>query len=253
MVPSFHITSVNLTADLRTASADLGACDFGERDDAQLFAMLEIFRQLDPLQNHAAEPHLVIEAPTGKFVVRTGQGRLFLYNARAINEPYVELDSSTILRELTKHEPAPEEAAAVAATEAARRTPHRGIAVAILVAGLLLNGYTLYSVFYIDDVNARPPVKLVTDEKQLAALRLSAVGRYATGPAPGDRIIEVAADGKVRFFERTAGGERSDTDDTYRFGRHDSQLCLTTRDSGVIDVLNIDTLVYYRDTYRRLR
>lgn len=253
MVPKFNITTVNLTADLRTARADLGACDFGERDDAQLFAMLEIFRQINPVENHDAEPQIIIDAPAGKFLVRTGQGKLFLYNARDTTEPYVELDSSAIVRELTRGHAAGETSAAAAEVAAATRTPHKGIAISILVAGLLLNGYTLYSVFYIDDVNAKPPITLVTDEKQLTALQNSAAGRYATGNDPGDRIIDIAADGHVRFFKRTDNGKRPDGDDTYRIGRHDSQLCLTTRDSGVIDVQNIDTIVYYRDTYRRLR
>ena len=252
MVPKFNLTTVNLTADLRTARADLGACDFGERDDAQVFAMLEIFRQIDPVQNHAAEPQIVIESPNGKFLVRTGQGKLYLYNARDTTEPYVELNSSEILREILRPPPSSEEAAGAASAAAARRTPHKGIAISILAAGLLLNGYTLYSVFYIDDINEKPAIKLVTDNKEASSLQSAVAGRYATGSDPGDRAIDVGADGRVRFLKRVAGGEKPDGDDTYRVGRHDSQLCLTTRDSGVIDIQNSDTIVYYRDTYRRV-
>ncbi len=253
MVPKFNLTTINLTADLRTARADLGACDFGERDDAQLFAMLEIFRQIDPVQNHAAEPQIVIEAPTGKFLVRTGQGKLYLYNARDTTEPYVELNSSAILREISLPHADSDEAAAAEDAAAAKRTPHRGIAISILIAGLLLNGYTLYSVFYIDDVNEKPAVKLVTDDKELTTLQAAVAGHYATGSEPGDRAIDIGADGRVRFLKRIATGERADGDDTYRVGRHDSQLCLSTRDSGVIDVQNAETVVYYRDTYRRVK
>jgi hypothetical protein len=33
-------------------------------------------------------------------------------------------------------------------------------------------------------------------------------------------------------------------------GRHDGLLCMTTSESGVIDLVG-DTLVYYRDVYQR--
>jgi len=247
----FNVTTHNLSPDLRTAQADVGACDFGELDDAQLISLLEIFREIDPIQNHDAEPHVAIQTSAGKFLVRTGQGKLFLYDARDSTLPYVELDAAAIARELGSRRAVPD--ASAPEPDAAPPAPHHGIAITILIAGLLLNGYTLYSVFYIDDVNEKPAIALVTDPKELVALQHSVVGRYATGAEPGDRAIDIAADGRVHFFKILASGERPDSNDTYRIGRHDSQLCLATRDSGVIDVTNIETIVYYRDTYRRVR
>ena len=250
MVPKFNLTTINLTADLRTARADLGACDFGERDDAQLFAMLEIFRQIDPVQNHAAEPQIVIEAPTGKFLVRTGQGKLYLYNARDTTEPYAELTPEEIVAELER----PAAAAPAAPADAAPippPAPHRGIAFTILIAGLALNGYTLYSAFYSESVNQKAPIVLLTEADGLGAHQREAVGIYATGTQPGDRVIVVGADGHVQFSEIGSAKSINNGTDTYRLGRHDQTLCLSTTDSGVIDLLNIDTVVYYRDTYKR--
>lgn len=251
----FHVNTQNLTPDLRTAAPNLGTCDFGDLTPDQLLAMMENLVLIDPAQNQEADPHLVVECPAGKFRIRTAQGKLLLYDARNAAQAYVELPADAILREL-------QSAGAPTAPAAADdddlpppppKTPHNGIAITILVAGLLLNGYTLYSVFYIDDVNQKPPIALVTDPTELTALTQSAAGRYATGNNPGDRVIVISTDGRVRFFKVTLAGERLESDDTYRIGRHDGRLCLTMPDSGVIDIGNIDTLVYYRDTYRRTK
>jgi hypothetical protein len=37
----------------------------------------------------------------------------------------------------------------------------------MLVVGLALNGYILYSVFYVESVNKKPEVKLLTDADEL--------------------------------------------------------------------------------------
>ncbi len=251
----FHVTTLNLTPDLRTAAANAGTCDFGELDAEQLIALLENFREIDPVQNHENEPQVIIEAPAGKFRIRTGQGKLFLYHARDAAKAYTELDAPGIVRELGQSAPdmAPDESTGSESAAPAPKTPHHGIAITILVAGLLLNGYTLYSVFYIDDVNKKPAIELVTNPAELAALQNSVAGRYATGNTPGDRAIVVGADGRVRFFKITTAGERMDSDDSYRIGHRESKVCLTMPDSGYIDVLNIETIVYYRDLYRRTK
>ena len=67
-----------------------------------------------------------------------------------------------------------------------------------------------------------------------------------------DSVIEITAGGQVRFYEIGAKGPINDTKDTYRIGRHDGVLCLSTVDSGVVDVVG-DTIVYYKDIYQRRR
>lgn len=127
----------------------------------------------------------------------------------------------------------------------------RAIAAAILAAALGLNGYTLYSVFHTERVEERPAVVLVTDATEAAARQREIAGTYATGTRPGDRMIVVHADGRVDFSEvGTKGGINANTD-TYQLGRHGTKFRLSTPDNGVINVLNLETLVYYRDTYRR--
>lgn len=248
----FNVTVINLTTDLRTARPDLGAHCLGTFDAAQLEAALETFRAIDPVQNLDAEPQVVVESRCGKYLVRTGQGKLFLYDARDSSIPYVELEPAQMVAALARSPTASDRSADP--TTPVRTSPHLAVGVTILAAGLLLSGYTVYSTFYVDDVNRLPPIQLVTDERELAGLRLSVVGHYVTGREPGDRGIVVTADGSVHFTKIVAGGERTDADDTYRIGRgSDGSVCLATTGSGVIDVRNIDTMVYYRDTYRRAR
>lgn len=249
----FTVSTVNLTPDLRTAQSDLGTCDFGQLDAGQLIILLQRFRDIDPVQNLEADPHVVVGGPAGKFIVRTNNRQLFLYSAYDTSQPAVELDAAAIADAAQFH-PRPLEVSPSASPEEAaprRRRARNGAAVAILAAGLLLNGYTVYSFFYIDDINRPPPVQLLTRESEIAAHRQAVAGRYFTGRTEGDRIIEIDPAGHVRFLRLTATGERLETTDTSRIGRLDTKLCLVTSDNGVIEILNIDALVYYRDTYRR--
>jgi len=132
-----------------------------------------------------------------------------------------------------------------------RPAPRRALAATLLAAGLGLNGYTLYSAFQSEPVEGRPAIVLVADQSEAAARCREIAGTYATGNRPGDRVIVVRENGRVEFSEvGPAGGINADAD-TYKLGRHGAKFCLSTQDSGVVDVTNLETLVYYRDTYRR--
>ncbi len=250
----FLVTTVNLAPDTRRAAADQGTTDLGELSPDEFAALLERLRTIDPVQNHECDPHVIVVARAGKFVVRTSQGRLLLYNARDNTIPYAELSPGEIVAHLDRSiSTATPFSAPAAVPPAPVSTPSRGIAVAILVAGLALNGYTLYSVFYTESVNQPPAVTLLTDATERAARLHDAVGTFATGNQPGDRAIEITADGRIRFIELGNHSPTGDTTDTFRIGRHDHKLCLATAESGVVDVLNIDSLVYFRDTYHRTK
>jgi hypothetical protein len=246
----FKVTTVNLSTDATTAGPTYGENHSGDLSATQLMSLLERFRAIPAMQNAEADPHLLIAASAGRFLVRTGQGKLLLYNARDTTEPYVELTADQIVAQLERvptGAPFAEETPPPVAP-----APHRGIAAAILIAGLALNGYTLYSAFYSESVNQKTVITLLTEPAELAARQHDVVGNYATGAQPGDRVIVVGADGRVTFSViGDARSSSSNSDDTYRLGRRETKLCLATVESGVIDILNIDTLVYYRDTYKR--
>lgn len=248
----FDVTLINLQPDLAAAVPDLGAHHVGEIEEPRLLALLNRFRRVNPIENHDAEPQIVIRTGAGKFLVRTRHEKLFLYDSRDSTIPYLELAAEEILAELKGRTPttdAPTENTA----PVRKKTPHRAIALSILVAGLLLNAYTVYSVFQAESINQKPEVGVIADATELSALQQSVAGKYATGEAIGDRVIAIEANGRVSFFKITSSGRRLDFEDQYRIGRHNSILSLVTHHSGVVEILNIDSLTYCRDAYRRAR
>jgi hypothetical protein len=252
----YQVSTVNLSPDVSRADVAYGSAGLGELSAEALAALLDRFRHIDAVENHEADPHLVLEGPGGKFHVRTGQGRLFIYNARATTlEPYAELAAHEIVEVLERREAAAASAAPEEPLSApgAGVAPHRGIAIAILLAGVGLNAYTLYSVFYSETVTEKPAITLVADATEAGSRQQELAGRYATGDRAGDRVITIQRDGRVQFSEIGTSGGIGENADTYKLGKHGPRLCLATPNSGVIDVLNLETLVYYRDTYRRAR
>jgi hypothetical protein len=252
----FTVTSVNLSSDTTTASVEFEPTELGTLSAEEFTALLERFSLLNPRQNFEADPHLIVTAAAGKFIVRTGQGKLFLYNARDTTEPYSELSVPEIVAQLDRQLTSPpfpgaEASATAGAADGAKPAPHYGIAFAILLAGIALNGYTLYSFFYTQSVNEPPAVVLLTEATEISERGREIIGSFATGNMPGDRVITISADGKIAFFELGTKDSRGNNTDTYKLGRHEKRLCLLTAESGVVDITNPDTLVYYRDTYRR--
>ena len=68
----------------------------------------------------------------------------------------------------------------------------------------------------------------------------------------GDRHLLISANG---FIELAEFGPRQRLDsggDTFRIGRRDRETCLVTSRSGIITVVDSNTLRYFGDTYRRL-
>jgi hypothetical protein len=245
----YRVTSSHLGPDARRTRAGTENLDRGEMSEAELTALLDAFVDIDPADNEEHDPHIVVVGRSAKLIVRTSRGRLQVYDVRDHAAPAVEMTVPAIFQRLDKvvettspfaveeHQPPP-------------TAPHRGIAFAMLIVGLALNGYILYSVFYVESVNKKIEVKLLTDATEIKAKEDALGGVYATGSKTGDRVIEVDALGQVRFYEIGSSGPINDSKDTYRVGRHDGALCLTTEDSGVIDLVG-ETLVYYRDVYQR--
>jgi hypothetical protein len=224
--------------------------DRGEMTPADLTVLLDAFAEIDPAENEEQDPHVTVGGRGAKLIIRTSRGRLQVYDVRDHAAPAVEMTVAGILARLDRVEsnaPFPGDPEQPPPT-----APHRGIAIAMLALGLVLNGYILYSVFYVESVNKKVEVKLLTDADEVKAKEAAVAGSYATGSKVGDRVIEVDASGRVRFYEIGAKGPINDSKDSYRVGRHDGLLCLTTVESGVVDLVG-DTLVYYKDVYQRRR
>lgn len=251
----FNVTLVHLSPDLRTASERASPSSLGGISAGELLELLERFRALDPVQNAEAEPQVAIVSPAGKHFVRTEHGKLFLYEARDSSIPYRELTAAGILEVLAAPvQPGGASTPAVPESAPPPRSParRRALAFALLAGCVLLNAYTFLIATRHPAVNGRPLVQLITDASELNAQRLATTGRYATGNTPGDRRIEIRADGRVQLARVTASGARILGEDTYRIGRSGSgAVCLVTPRHGVIEIRNIDTIVYYNDVYRR--
>jgi hypothetical protein len=129
----------------------------------------------------------------------------------------------------------------------------RALAPALLLSGLGLAGYAFVAASRVESVHEPVATTALTDSKEIAAQRQAAAGTYLTGNKPGDRSIVVAADGGVTFSELGATATIDRGTDTSTLGRREKKLYLVTAHSGVIEIVNIETLVYYRDTYRRPR
>jgi hypothetical protein len=248
----YRVTSTHLGPDARRTRTADDELDRGEMSVEELTLLFDSFVEIDAADNEEHDPYVSITGRGAKLIVRTSRGRLQVYDARDHAAPAVEMTVPAIFQRLDKGSyetnspfPSPDGPQQLPPT-----APHRGIALAMLVVGLALNGYILYSVFYVESVNKKVEVKLVLDPDEIKAKVAAVAGVYATGGRTGDRVIEVDSAGGVRFYEIGQKGPINDSKDTYQVGRHEAYLCLSTRDNGVIDLVG-DTLVYYRDVYSR--
>jgi hypothetical protein len=248
----YRVSTTHLGPDGRRASDANESVDRGDMSAAEFTTLLDAFCEIDPVENEEYDPSIVAAGRGAKLIVRTSRGRLQVYDIRDHSAPAVETTVAGLLERLDRMPETRSPFGELEPEQPAPTAPHRGIAFAMLVVGLALNGYILYSVFYVESVNKKPEVTLITDADEMKTREAAVAGVYATGNRTGDRIIEVVASGQVRFYEIGAKGPINDTRDTYRFGRHDGLLCLSTAESGVVDLVG-DTLVYYRDVYQRRR
>ena len=128
------------------------------------------------------------------------------------------------------------------------------VGVVLMATGLTLVVTTISSAFRIDDVNQSPPLTLLADPAEMIQQEQALAGTFATGDDEGDRAIVIDVGGKIRLQELgPRGAVQLETAGTYRLGRRDRKLYLAIANGGQIEATNRDTLVYYRDTYRRTR
>jgi len=247
----YRVTTSHLGPDARRIRMGAEDIDRGEISASDLTVLLDGFMEIDPSDNEEHDPHITVSGRGAKLIIRTSRGRLQVYDVRDHAAPAVVMTVAEVLQRLDRvFESAPPHSKGDG--QPAPTAPHRGIAFAMLVVGLALNGYILYSVFYVESVNKKPEVTLISDADELKTRQASVVGIYATGSKTGDRVIEVDSTGHVRFYENGLKGPINDSKDTYQIGRHDGTICLSTVESGVVDLVG-DTLVYYKDVYQKRR
>lgn len=124
-------------------------------------------------------------------------------------------------------------------------------ALIVFLAALALNLHTAWSALHPASKSggfALPPVA----EPDLGARRFDLPGTYRTGPAPTDRAIIVETGNRVRFAE--VGTKHSPTvQESYHLARREKTLYLATAAGDLIELVDIDTLRFEGDFYRRAK
>lgn len=250
------VSTTHLSPDCASADAQHGTRDLGQLAPEAFAALLEKFCAIDALQNHEHEPLLTVQSPADKFFIRTGGGKLYLYNARDTTQPYAELTIFGILEALgvapPPSGPTAEEFLANLPDAAPSRPRRTLLALTLLLAGLGLIIWSIDAYLHTEEKPAAPASTPVTDTASVARYRAQLAGAYATGNEPGDRRIILAADGGIIFRQLGADATPADeSSDTCTIGLDNQLLCLVTTKSGAITVQPGGSLLYYGDTYYR--
>ncbi len=266
----FNVSLVNLSRDGRTAVEDGGSINLGTLSVGELSALLEVFVELDAVQNLKADPEIRVQARRDRFVIRTGQRKLFLQDARNLAEPaYVltvteviaELDGSAAARRTTPPMPigtmAEGTTPAAGSAGATEITPmpvvtERPWPFALIGLVLGLGGYIGYAEWSSRASGEAPALAALTTVERLAE-DAALTGVYTTGSEPGRHGIVLLGDGKLKLFQVNAQAAPGVVYGTYRFGRLDAKLCLATdQPGGLIKVLNRESLEFCGEIYKRI-
>ena len=275
MSTTFSITLVALQPDGAHASVDFGKNAMGEMPAEQVRQLLERFRMVDPIELVSADPEIIIENRRTKFVVRAGEGKLYLQDQSKFNELTLALSSSEIVAELDgsaktersrrASEAKEREAAALAAlteTEQAiapvEQHPPSALGPicrsGLVIIAICLLAYITFSLWRTVSIEDNTNFEPLTEEKEIARHRADIVGVYMTGSRPGDHGIALTADGAIRLLTLNANTPPSQIQDTFQLGRSDRQLCLRTHQpGGMIRFTGPDTLTFCQESYHRLR
>ncbi len=244
----YHVVTVGLSPDLKRVHPAFGRINRGDVSRQQLLTVLEVYRQLET-DCSPADSHFLIEADSGRFVVRAAARQLTLLEQDASPPvPAVPVTAEQIIARLGR-------AQEISVTP--KRPPTepvwRSLATLVLIcAGIGLVLHALKPVFVPERADPPAEITLVTDPAEVKTRQDAITGIFATGQRPGDRHLTVSAQGHVVFAELGPRQSLGSGADSFRIGRRDKQTCIVTTRSGVIEALNANTLVYSGDTYRRV-
>lgn len=259
-------TLVNCDPDAALVSSDLGKRCLGDLEPFAVVILLEKFAAIDPVLNAVVDPEVVIETTRHKFIVRTGQGRLFLYDLRNALEPAIVLTPEEVVAELdgsaararsrvriirpveTREEPEP--VAPQSLPLAGLRPPHR---LALLSTALCLTIYLVNPHLTAEAAAPLPEFMPAASGKPTEVLCAEIAGVYLTGSTPGHHGIALRPDGTMKLFQINASGTPSSFNDTYRVGDIGGQVCvLGAAPNRLIRRIAKDSLSYGGETYQRL-
>ncbi len=266
----FHVTVVNLSNTGRTPIEGGGPTVLGNMSADELTTLLNTFIEVDSVENLKAEPEVRVQNRRNRFVIRTGERRLFLQDARNLAEPaYVltateiiaELDGSAAAKRTTPPIPVslPSDAMSSSGGTASGielpprpEEPERSFPWALLLLVLALAGYIGYTQWTSRAASAGPELTPLTTAERLTE-DASLTGVYMTGSEPGQHGLVLLGDGKLKLFRVNAQAAPGVVYGTYRIGRLDGKLCVATdQPGGVIKVIDRQSLEFCGEIYKRI-
>lgn len=268
----FGVTLINLSRDASSALEGNAPIELGMIDKGRLTALLDTFAALDAVQNLKLDPEIRVQTKRDRFIVRTGEGKFFLYDARHPSdaahvcdspaEIIAEMDgSAAALRTVTpfKIEPAtdrygkPDDGPKIDENVAIKEPPSKTPTVVLAGIALILSGYIAYAEFSAAESDATPALTMLT-ASEFARQDAALVGVYMTGSLPGNCGIVVQGDRSLKIFRVNHQSAPSTAHGTYRLGRIESALYLATdQPGGLIKVLDTRTLEYCGERYERIQ
>src|SRR5579863_6514452 len=184
----YKVVTFNLGPDGKRGSISEASkeMDRGQLTTSELSELLEAFTEIDVVENADLDPHIVVISPEVRLIIRTSRKRLLVYDGHDQSAPALEMAVSDIFRRLdrihdeeTEDKPRPRPSSSTSPPIPPPSAPHRAIAIVMLLVGLALNGYILYSVFYVESVNKKPDIVLITDADEVRARSAALIGIYA--------------------------------------------------------------------------
>lgn len=262
----YSVILVNLSADARTVAA-LAYHERRSLTSAELEVLLRNFCAIDPIDNAVADTEIRVQVRNENYLLRSGQGKLILYDVHRRELPAQSLTVEAAMRELDGTASAARQQTVQLARAEAGPEPAAGMVlparpppaapskprVLVLSATACLLAAAIAWLAAPLPAGGNPPGFSPVESGELDRLQAALTGVYLTGSEPGQHGIVIMGPGEMKLFELAAVEAPRVVYAGYRPGRVGAKLCLVTdQPGGVIEVAADGSLVYCGETYRRL-
>ena len=248
------VSTNQLDAEARHAGVQHGSIVHGSLDANKLIELLENFRSVDPMELIDSDPQIMAVGNGCKLSIRTVRKKLFVYNVENMNEAATEMTPAEIVQRLGNTTPETAVAAApVEATEPSSmptdpRPTGAGKAWLLVVAIVLVNSYTGYSLFQ-QSRTEKWGITFILDDNEIARQCRIFAGTYATG----SHTLMVGKDGSLQYSETGTGKNSVLWTGTYHIALQGQKTCLSIDGGGIINASDSNALTYAGETFRRIQ
>lgn len=266
MSTPYHIFLVNLSADARAVATETRK-ELRDAGDDALQALLRNFCAIDPIENALGDTEIRVHVRHEKYLLRTEQGKLILYDVNQRDLPAQILTVAEAMHELggtagaarnqaillARAEAGPVVAPGpVLPVMAPAATARRPLVLALAVtAGLLFAAILWLAAPFAAE--SAPAGFLPLEPAEVDKLQGTLTGVYLTGSEPGQHGIVVTGPGELKLFELGSVEAPRLVYASYRPGRIGGKTCLVTdQPGGVIEIAADGNLVYCGETYERI-